>query len=68
MQLPDNVTTEAHAAIVQCLHVFAARGRAIREERERQEKENRPTMLGSGASDSPNANSTNILVEVCTDA
>lgn len=44
MQLPANRTPGQDAALVECLRVFAARGRALRlqEQAERQAKENRP--------------------------
>ena len=41
MFLPDTLDDAQHTAIVSCLQVFARRGRALRLERERQQKENR---------------------------
>jgi len=51
MQLPDTLTDEQSAAIVQCLRIFAARGRALRlarEQAEREQKENHADAGGAG--------------------
>ena len=67
MQLPNDITPEAHAALVECLRVLAARGRRLREERERQQKTESPSNL-AGAGDSVGANGTLSIAGVSADA
>lgn len=52
MKLSDDLTAEQHAALVECVRLAARRGRHLREERERLEKENRQDAGTAG--DSPN--------------
>ncbi len=40
MKLPDDLTPEAQRALIECIKIFAQRGRQLREERERAEKAN----------------------------
>jgi hypothetical protein len=52
MQLPDELTPEGHAAIVAAIKIFAARGRALREAREREQAaqpEPKPTVTDEHA-------------------
>jgi hypothetical protein len=51
MRLPDQLTSDQHAALVACLRIFALRGRSIREEREREQKAQSAERLGGGAAD-----------------
>ncbi len=68
MQLPSELTDAQHAAIIACLRIAAARGRAIRLERERQQKTESPSNL-AGAGDSVTVhNGTPLLPKGNTDA
>lgn len=67
MQVPTDLTPEQSDAMVACLQVLARHGRAIREQREReQQKTESPSNL-AGAGDSVEATDTN-FIGVCTDA
>lgn len=63
----EQLTPQQRDAIVECLRIFARRGRQVREEHA--EKENHPTTLaGEAAGDSAGASGTNFVAEVCADA
>jgi hypothetical protein len=51
MRLPDQLTSDQRDALVQCLRIFAARGRALREANGRKQKAKSAERLGGGAAD-----------------
>jgi hypothetical protein len=65
----DELTPEGHEAIVACLRIAAARGRAIRLAREQaeQQKDTSAEMLGSDAANVPETNGTPLLPKDTTD-
>ena len=49
MQLPGDITSEAHAAIIAAIRVFAARGRALRLARDQADKAKLALPVGEPA-------------------
>jgi len=69
MQLPSELSDAQSAAVVQCLQLFAARGRALRLAREqREQKDTSAEMLGSDAADVSEIHGTPLLPKDDTDA
>jgi len=65
MQLPTNRTSEQDAALVECLRMFAAHGRALRLRERAEQKCESAGLLGERSADSrAGANGTAVCAEM----